>query len=97
MFFDSAAGTFSTFLFPTDMNCMNCKIYMLTALYGILFLSIIQWLWVETRNTPLEKTVDLFGDGEDIALDLEEDEYGDAIEGLPIKEPVLVKKKSFVM
>lgn len=97
LFFDNASGIFSTFMLPIGMNNMNYKFYMLTASYDILFLPIIQWLWVETKNMPLEKIADLFGDGEEAAVDVEDNEYSDIIEGIPVKEPVLVTKKSFMM
>lgn len=95
LFFDNAAGIFSTFMLPIGMSTMNYKFYMLTGAYDILFLPLIQWLWVETKKVPLEEVANLFGDGEEAATDKAIDECSIIVEGSPVKNSVSISKKDF--
>lgn len=61
-FFDYSAGIFGTFMLPIGMSNMGWKFYVLNASYDLVFLPMIYFAWVETKNMPLEEIPTLFGE-----------------------------------
>lgn len=68
---DYSAGIFGTFMLPIGMSNMGWKFYILTAAYDFLFIPVIYFTWVETKNMKLEDIPKLFGETADVLVTTE--------------------------
>ncbi|ONH64920.1 High-affinity glucose transporter [Cyberlindnera fabianii] len=61
-FFDSGFGLMASFVLSIAMNRLGWKFYIINACYDVLFLPIIYFIWVETKQLSLEQIGEKLGD-----------------------------------
>jgi hypothetical protein len=68
-FWNCGFGLFAAFILPIAMDNIGWKYYMINASYNVLFLPIIWYVWVETKNITLEEVAEKFGDAPDVVIE----------------------------
>lgn len=77
--FNYSTGLFCTFMLPIGMSNMGWKFYILTASYDVLFLPIIYFIWVETKQLSLEEIPVLFEGKKDLKTVQEVESFSDSM------------------